>query len=227
MLWKGDDDKDLARDMQIVGVSRNAAYGGLRRETLPVVYFAYNQGYPQPNEMMFVLRTAGEPTALVNAIRKAVHQADPRLPVSDVRTQKAEIAESLQQEIMLAELCTAFAILALIIASVGLYGTISYTVARRTGELGIRMALGARRGPVVWMVLREVCVLAAVGLAISIPIALGTSRLIGSFLFGMKPNDPLALGAAVMILLAAALLAGCVPARKAAYIDPMTALRHE
>ena len=227
MLWKGDDDKDLARDMEIVGVSRNATYGGLRRETLPVVYFAYNQGYPQPNEMMFVLRTAGEPTAFVNAIRKAVHQADPRLPVSDVQTQKAEIAESLQQEIMLAELCTAFAILALIIASVGLYGTISYTVARRTGELGIRMALGARRGPVVWMVLREVCVLAAVGLAISLPIALGTSRLIGSFLFGMKPNDPLALGVAVMILLAAALLAGCVPARKAAYIDPMTALRHE
>ena len=227
MLWKDDEEKNLERDMEIVGVSRNTTYGGLKRETLPLVYFAYDQGYPLPNEMMFVLRTAGDPTAVVNAVRGAVHQADPLLPVSDIRTQKAEIAETLQQETMLAELCSAFAILALIIACVGLYGTISYTVARRTGEIGVRMALGARRGPVVWMVLREVCVLASVGLAISIPVALGTSRLIGSFLFGMKPNDPLALGAAVMVLIAAALLAGCVPSVRAAHIDPMTALRHE
>ena len=227
MLWKEDEEKNLARDMEIVGVVRNAAYGGLRKEALPVVYFAYNQGYPLPNEMRFVLRTAGDPTAFVNAVREAVHQADPRLPVSEMQTQKAEIAESLQQETMLAELCSAFAVLALVIASVGLYGTISYTVARRTGEIGIRMALGARRGPVVWMVLREVVVLAAVGLAISLPIAFGTSRFIGSFLYGMKPNDPLIMAAAITILVAAALLAGCIPACKAAYIDPMTALRHE
>lgn len=227
MMWKDDEQKNLARDMVIVGVVRNAAYGGLRKEALPVVYFAYNQGYPQPNEMRFVLRTAGDPTAFGNAVREAVHKADPRLPVSEMQTQKAEIAESLQQEIMLAELCSAFAILALVIASVGLYGTISYTVARRTGEIGIRMALGARRGPVVWMVLRDVCVLAGVGLAISIPVALGTSRFIESFLFGMKPNDPLALTGAVLILLGAAVVAGSVPARRAAFIDPMTALRHE
>ena len=227
MMWKSDDERDLARDMEIVGVARNAAYAGLRRETLPVVYFAYNQGYPPPNEMTFVLRTLGDPTTFVNSARQVVHQADARLPVSDIRTQKAEIADDMHQEIMLADLCSAFAILALTIACVGLYGTISYTVARRTGEIGIRMALGARRGPVVWMVLREVCVLAAVGLAISIPVALGTSRFVGSFLFGMKPNDPLALTAAIAILLAAALLAASVPARRAAHIDPMTALRHE
>jgi macrolide transport system ATP-binding/permease protein len=144
-----------------------------------------------------------------------------------VRTQQAEIDDQVRQETILAELCTAFAILALTIACVGLYGTISYTVARRTGEIGIRMALGAQRGPVLWMVLREVIVLAAVGLAVSLPIALGTSRFVASFLFGMKPNDPLALGLAVIILLFAALLAGGVPARRAAQIDPMTALRHE
>ena len=103
----------------------------------------------------------------------------------------------------------------------------SYTVARRTGEIGIRMALGAEPRAVVWMVLREVLVLAAAGLTISVPAALGASKFVESFLFGMKPNDPLALTLAVAILLGAALLAGYVPARKASRIDPMTALRHE
>ncbi|HEV2494841.1 MAG TPA: FtsX-like permease family protein [Terriglobia bacterium] len=105
--------------------------------------------------------------------------------------------------------------------------TSSYTVARRTSEIEIRMALGAERGAVIWMVLREVLVLAAVGLAISVPVALGASRLVKSFLFGMEPNDPLALTLALAILLCAALLAGYLPARKASRIDPMTALRHE
>jgi ABC-type antimicrobial peptide transport system permease subunit len=176
---------------------------------------------------MFALRTAGDPLAFVGTVREIVHQADSRLPLSHVRTQQAEIDDQVRQETILAELCTAFAVLALTIACVGLYGTISYTVARRTGEIGIRMALGAQRGPVLWMVLREVIVLAAVGLAVSLPIALGTSKFVESFLFGMKPNDPLALSLAVIILLFAALLAGGLPARRAAQIDPMTALRHE
>jgi macrolide transport system ATP-binding/permease protein len=103
----------------------------------------------------------------------------------------------------------------------------SYTVARRTGEIGIRMALGAPRSVVVWIVLREILVLAAVAIAISVPLALGTSRFVESLLFGMKPNDPLALTLAVVILLSAALLAGYVPARRASRIDPMNALRHE
>ena len=160
-------------------------------------------------------------------MREVVHQADAHLPVSHVHTQQSEIDHQVRQETILAELCTAFAILALTIACVGLYGTISYTVARRTGEIGIRMALGAQRVPVLWMVLREVLALAVIGLAISVPVALGTSKFVESFLFGMKPNDPLALGLAVVILLLAALLAGGIPARRASQIDPMTALRHE
>jgi ABC-type antimicrobial peptide transport system permease subunit len=115
----------------------------------------------------------------------------------------------------------------LAIACVGLYGTVSYNVARRTGEIGIRMALGAQRGGIVWVVLREVLVLAAVGLAIGMAAALGTSKFVASFLYGMKDDDPLALTLAVAILLGAALLAGYVPARKASRIDPMAALRHE
>lgn len=227
MLWKDGEQKELARDMEIVGVAKNARYGSLTERILPVVYLPYNQGFPLADDMTFVLRAKGDPLALVNSVRQVVHEADARLPVAEVRTQKAEISDRMQQETMLAELCTAFGILALTIACVGLYGTISYAVMRRTGEIGIRMALGARRGPVVWMVLREVCTLAAVGLAISIPVALGTSRFVGSFLFEMKPNDPLTLIAAIAILVAAALLAASVPARRAAYIDPMTALRHE
>ena len=154
-------------------------------------------------------------------------QADARMPVSDVRTQAADIDQTINQEITFAELCSAFAILALVIACVGLYGTVSYNVARRTGEIGIRMALGAQRGGVVWMVLREVCMLAVVGLAIGVPAALGASKLVATFLFGLKPNDPLALTLAVAILVAAALLAGYVPAWKASRIDPMVALRNE
>ena len=117
--------------------------------------------------------------------------------------------------------------LALTIACVGLYGAVSYNVARRTSELGIRMALGAQRGPLVWLVLREVLMLAGVGIALSVPAALAASKLVESFLFAMKPNDPWALAAAVATLLAAALVAGYLPARKASRIDPMVALRHE
>jgi ABC-type antimicrobial peptide transport system permease subunit len=112
-------------------------------------------------------------------------------------------------------------------ASVGLYGTMSYNVTRQVGEIGIRMALGALRGAVVWMVLRRVLLLAAVGLGISVPLALIGSRLVKSFLFGTQPNDPATLGLAALVLLSAAMLAGYAPARRASSIDPLAALRRE
>ena len=149
------------------------------------------------------------------------------MPLSDVKSQSARIDQTINQEIAFARLCTAFAVLALVMACVGLYGTMSYNVARRTGEIGIRMALGAQRGRVLWMVLREVVLLAAVGLAISVPTALAASKLVESFLFGMKPNDPLALIGSVVTLVSAAVLAGYLPARNASRIDPMIALRHD
>jgi ABC-type antimicrobial peptide transport system permease subunit len=147
--------------------------------------------------------------------------------VTDIKTQAAQIDQIMNQEIIFARLCTAFAILALLIACIGLYGTMSYTVARRTGEIGIRMALGAQRGAVVWMVLRQALVLAIAGLATGVPIALGTSKFIESFLFDVKPNSPASVLAAAAILLSAVLVAGYMPARKASRIDPMTAVRHE
>ena len=203
-------------------------YGGLKRTVPPVVYVPYPQATYQPLQgMTFALRTSGDPLAVAGIVRRLVHEADARVPVAGVRTQAADIDQTINQEIVFARLCTAFALLALIIASVGLYGTMAYTVARRTREIGIRVALGARRGAVIWMVLREVCVLAAAGLAIGVPIALGTSRFVEAFLFGTRPNDPRAIAIAVAILVSAALAAGFAPARRASRIDPMVALRHE
>jgi predicted permease len=225
-LGRGAGDR-LARDMEIVGVSRNARYGGLTNNLPPVAYIPYNQGYPRPDQMVYALRTLGDPLRYVNPVREMVRQADARVPVYEVRTQTADIDQTINQEITFAELCTGFAILALTIACVGLYGTVSYNVARRTSEIGIRMALGAQRGRVVRMVLREVLGLAAGGLAIGTATALGTSKFVAAFLYGIKANDPLALTLAVMTLLGAALLAGYMPARKASRIDPMAALRHE
>jgi ABC-type lipoprotein release transport system permease subunit len=212
----------------VVGLSANSLYGSIKRTAPPTVYLSFAQGAWGPvRGMMYELRTAGNPLAHVNAVRDLIRRADERLPLSDVKTQRAWIDQTINQEITLARLCSAFALLALTIACVGLYGTMSYNVARRTGEIGIRVALGAQPGQVVWMVLREVFVLAAVGLAISAPAALAASKVVESFLFAMKPNDPLALAGSVVSLVSAAILAGYLPARRAARIDPMSALRQE
>ena len=213
---------------EIVGVAENARYGGIKGDTPPVVYVPYAQlPPPRLREMTYALRTVGDPLRYVRAVRQIVHEADDRVPVTNIKTQAADIDQTINQEIVFAKLCSAFAILALVIACVGLYATMAYTVARRTSEIGLRMALGAGRGAVIWIVLREVCVLATLGLAISVPIALGTSRVIESFLFDTKPNDPATLALAVTILLGAALLAGYGPARKASRISPMIALRQD
>src|SRR6266566_6804094 len=133
--------------------------------------------------MVYALRTSGDPLLYVNSVREVVHQTDAGVPLSDVRTQRADIDQTINQEITFAELCSGFAILALTIACVGLYGSVSYSVARRTGEIGIRMALGAERRRIVRMILFEVLALVAAGLAIGLPFALAASRLVASFLF--------------------------------------------
>ena len=149
------------------------------------------------------------------------------VPVTNVRTQAADIDQTINQEIVFARLCSMFAILALTIACVGLYATMAYAVARRTNEIGLRLALGADRHAVVWMMLRDVCVLTAIGLVIAIPTAIMTSRLIESFLFGTQPNDPRTIAQAAAVLAGAALAAGYGPARRASRVDPMVALRHD
>jgi ABC-type antimicrobial peptide transport system permease subunit len=177
--------------------------------------------------MWYELRTAGNPFGVVREVRNIVHRADDRLPLSDVTTQSALIDRTINEQIVFARLCTAFAALALIIACVGLYGTLSYNVSRRTSEIGIRMALGAERRRVAWMVFREVYVLIGAGVAISLPVCLAVTRFVQSFLFGIQPNDPVAIAAAIITLASVAILAGYLPARTASRIDPMAALRHE
>jgi predicted permease len=217
-----------ALDLEIVGVAATVRYGPLKYANPPVIYIPYSQlPAKQVNQMTYALRTDGDPLRHASTIRQIVHDADSRIPITRVTTQAAEIDQTINQEIVLARLCTAFAVLALVIASVGLYGTMAYAVARRTREIGIRMALGARRAGVIWMVLREVLILMLIGLVISIPLARSASRLITSFLFEMEPNDLRAIAVALVTLVSAALIAGYGPARKASTIDPTTALRQD
>jgi predicted permease len=213
-------------DIEIVGVAATARYGDLRDRTPPLVYLPYGQiTFPPITQMTFALRAAGDPLSIVPAVRRVVQDADPKMPMTNVRTQEVEIDRTINQEILFARLCTAFAVLALLIACVGLYGTMAYSVARRTNEIGLRMALGASRAGVRWMVLREVCVLAAIGLAISIPTALSASRLVEAFLFDVAPNDLYTFAGAALVLTMAAMVAGYGPAHRASRISPMTALR--
>jgi macrolide transport system ATP-binding/permease protein len=221
--------KANATDLEIVGIARTARYSSLKREIPPVTYIAWIQAPKSRRlrEMVFELRATGDPLALSKTVRQIVHEVGPQVPVADITTQSRRIDQTISQERTFAKLCACFGALALLMACVGLYGTMAYAVARRTGEIGIRMALGATRGRVVRMVLREVAVLSAFGLLVGLVAAYQTTAFLKSFLFGVKPNDPVAIGASVAILIACALLAGYLPAFRASRIDPMAALRNE
>jgi macrolide transport system ATP-binding/permease protein len=216
-------------DMTIVGVARNARYNSLKQAIPPVAYIAYLQNTIKrpPVALFFELRTAGNPLAMAETVRKVVHDAAPAVPIRAMMTQSQRIDNTITQERTFADLCTAFATLALAIACVGLYGTMAYAVSRRTSEIGIRMALGAQRRRIIYLVLREVLALAAAGLAIGLIGAWSALSTVKSFVFGMKPGDPLAMLCATGILIAALILAGFAPAMRASRIDPLTALRHE
>jgi macrolide transport system ATP-binding/permease protein len=214
-------------DVEIVGVSRNARDSSLKREIPPTVYLPYSQDPRRVTAMVYELRTMGDPLALAGAVQRIVRQADPLLPVSGFKTQSAQIDQSINDERTFAMLGGCFAILALLIACVGLYGTVNYSVARRANEIGIRMALGAGRWQVVWMMLREVFVLCLMGAAIGVPVALSASYLVQSFIFGIRPNDPLTIIFALSTLFIAVTVAAYAPARRASSIQPMTALRRE
>ncbi len=214
--------------LEIVGVVGDTLYGALKESVEPTLFLPFDQkAWGDVSGMNFELRVSGNPMNYARTVREIVRRADDRIPVSDLATQTQRIDRTINQEITFARLCTSFAALALIIACVGLYGSMSYNVARRTGEIGIRMALGAPRRRLLWMVLRDVLLLCAMGLAIGIPCALAASKLVKTFLFGTTPEDPWALAGAGIVLLGAATLAGYLPARYASRMDPVAALRHE
>ncbi len=215
------------QDVQIVGLAQNTLYSSLKTEIPPVAYVPWSQPDWLIGGMYYEIRAPGDPLALANTIRQVVHQANPLLPVADLTTQMRYIDATIAPERTFADLCTCFGLLALLIACVGLYGTMAYTVARRTNEIGIRIALGAQRGTVIWMVQREVLALSLVGLAIGLGVAWETARFVASFLFGIRPHDLAVFGLSAIVLVTCALVAGYAPAWRASRIDPMEALRNE
>jgi ABC-type antimicrobial peptide transport system permease subunit len=177
--------------------------------------------------MTFEVRTAASETAIMASVRAAVRAIDKDLPVFDVRSQTAQIDAVLARERMFVALASAFGVLALVLASIGIYGLMAHGVSRRTNEIGIRIALGAERRDVLVMILREVSSLAVLGTAIGVAGALALSRYIRAMLFGVTPADPVTICGAVAAMMIVAVLAGWLPARKASQLDPMIALRHE
>jgi predicted permease len=210
---------------EIVGVVADSKYSDLRERPEPMAFFSLWQ--MPVAEFEIILRTAAAPSAVVAEARQALKQVSGKLPILKTTTLNAQIEQSLEQQKVIAALSSIFGLLALILASIGIYGTLAYSVAGRTVEIGIRMAVGARRRNVAWLILRDSFVLIALGLIIGLPLALGATRWLKSFLFGVTEIDPAAIVSAVLLIAALALLAGYLPARRAARIDPMRALRHE
>jgi predicted permease len=216
--------KDLK--MEIVGLAKDAKYNEVKNEVPPVFFTPWGQDSTTA-DLDFYVRTAGDPSALVRSIPKIIAQLDPQLPVEDLKTLPQQVKENVYLDRMISTLSAAFAALATLLAAVGLYGVLAYTVAQRTREIGVRMALGADAGRVRTMVLRQVGRMTIIGGVVGIIGALALERTARSLLFGLDGHDPLVMVAAGVVLALVALGAGYLPARRASKIHPMQALRYE
>jgi predicted permease len=211
--------------LEVVGVLHDTKYDSVRDQPPPTMYVPYLQ--TRLGNAVFELRTAGNPTSTTGAIREAVRQIDPNLPLMDISTQIEQVEKRFLQEKIFAQAYSLFGGLALLVASVGLFGLMSYSVARRTNEIGIRMALGAQRGDVLRLVMRESMVLVAVGVVTGLAVAVGASRFVKTLLFGLPPTDVLTILAAIGVMVLVSAIAGYLPARRASRVDPMVAVRYE
>jgi len=212
---------------EIVGVCKDAKYSDLKDKTPPTVYLPYLQEPNHVRSMTFEVRTAMPPLAIAGAVQRVVAAIDRNVPVAEMRTQEEQIRATLGTERMFAGVVSLFGAIAALLAAIGLYGVMAYAVTRRTNEIGIRLALGAGRGDVQWMVLRESLWMVAAGLVVGIPAALALTRYVQASLYGIKPNDPMSFMAAGVLMIAVAATAAWIPARRAARVDPMRALRCE
>jgi predicted permease len=217
---------DVHPNIEIVGVVRNSKHDDLRETIQPFVYQPYAQD-ADPRKATFYVRTSQEPSSLAGTLRQLVQKIDLNLPVFDVMTLQEQANQSVFADRVLSFFSLCLGLLASLLAAIGLYGVLAYMVARRTREIGIRMAIGAEPNDVSWLVLREVMKMSGLGLAIGLAVAFGFGLLIESQLYGVKASDPLVFVAATVLLAGVALLAGWLPARTAANVDPMTALRYE
>ena len=219
------DNGETPKQFQVIGVARDVKFGSLTELTDYIDYMPYTQREWRFGD--FEVRYSGSLAAASREVQGAIHEIDRSLPIDDVGTMNEIIARSITNESIIGKLSAFFALVAVFLSCIGIYGVMSYLVGRRTGEIGIRMALGAQRSAVAWQVMREIAILVFIGIAIGLPAALAGGRVVGKLLYGISGTDPLSEVAAITVLLAAGLLAGYLPARRAARTDPLVALRYE
>jgi predicted permease len=212
-------------DFEIIGVVRDTKYDSVRDPGPPTMYRCAWQG--PARSLNVVLRTAGDPLAMTESVRAAMRDVDPTLPIRRFTSQTEEISQRFAQERLFATAYTAFGALALVLACIGLFGLMSYNVARRTNEIGIRMALGAQRGTVLGMVMRESMLLVGLGVALGLATALWAGRFVKTVLYGISASDGLTISLSVALIASVSALAGFLPARRASRVDPMEALREQ
>jgi len=221
------DSEDVEGPIQIVGIAADTRYADLRSEAPPTFYVPYVQRPDGPGRMMVEIRTLADPSSVLPEVRRAVGSLDHNLPMMDVRTMKDQVQSTLANERALAQLAGGFSLLALVLASIGIYGVMAYAVNARTGEIGLRIALGARTNQVLTHILREAFWLTGAGMLLGLMAALWLTRLIRVMLYGIGNTDALTVGGTAVLLIFVSLLAAFAPARRASRIDPIRALRHD
>ena len=217
---------NLKTSYTIVGVAANSKYIGIREEDIPMAYFPFTQ-FAATSTMHVELRTASDPLRFLPVVQKAVSSFAPDLALLQPKTQQAQFEETIADLRLVARLALCFGLLAVVLVMTGLYGTLAYSVQQRTSEFGVRMAMGAQPQAVLWLILRESLALCLIGVAMGLPLAFASTRLLRSLLYGLAPHDPFVLWVATVGLVVVCLVAGLIPARRAASVDPIVAIRYE